>query len=300
MYDDLIVDLTLEQVVKYLERIELFEKAQQLSESLTRTPGFCPFDLTVELLDELVYSHQLTVPFENLEIHDLHNPVLLGTEALFDKIVNRRRGGYCFELNKSFNSLLRAFGYQTTSHLGRIQRFPVRAAESDERISPGPPSHRINLVTIYDGNVPKRYLADVSFGGSQPASGMLLEVGEHQDQLGGQFNFYYGIEDEARGITDETWLLTRISSSGEELSVVSFEEFRQLEANFVTPNYFTSSNPTSHFVTGRTVNIRRRDGHALVSGDVFRLTSDGETTEIEISDPEVRAGVFMEYFGIVL
>jgi N-hydroxyarylamine O-acetyltransferase len=312
MYDDLIVELTLHQVVDYLKRIDLPEEAEALETNLQSGAQKAPFATSVEFLNKLVYAHQLAVPFENLEIHDLKKPVLLGTEALFDKIVTRYRGGYCFELNKSFNSLLKALGYQTTSHLGRIQM--GRAAPSNDpgdapidppppvRTSPGPPSHRINLVYITDQATgeTKRYMADVSFGGPQPAGAILLEVGRHQDLVGGDFNFYYGDLDPVRGITDETWLLTRISSSGDEQGIVSFEEFRQLEANFVSPNFFTSMNPESRFVTNRTVNLRRRDGHAMVADDTLRVTSDGQTTEFDISDPSTRVDLLKQYFRIVL
>ena len=96
MYDDLIVELTLYQVVDYLKRIDLNEEAEQLADSLASGVKTSPFKPTRSFLDKVVYAHQLTVPFENLEIHDLKKPVLLGTEALFDKIVTRYRGGYCF------------------------------------------------------------------------------------------------------------------------------------------------------------------------------------------------------------
>jgi len=302
MYDELLVELTLEQVAKYLERIELFEEAQMLVDSLAENPDVCPFEPTVEFLDKLIYAHQLTVPFENLEVCDLKLPVNLSTIRLFDKIVTRSRGGYCFELNKSFNSLLKALGYKTSSHLGRIQLFAVRETpmEGTTKVSPGPPSHRINLVYISDGETEKKYLADVSFGGPQPAGAVLVEEGSHVDSLGGQFNFYYGQVNEPRGIQANSWLLTRISSSGEEQGIVSFEEYKQLEANFVSPNFFTSNNPESRFVTNRTVNLRRKDGHVLVTDDLFKLTSNGVTTEIDISDPKVRADILKEYCGIVI
>ena len=43
-------------------------------------------------------AHQLTVPFENLSIH-LAEPISLDEADLIDKIVRRRRGGFCYELN---------------------------------------------------------------------------------------------------------------------------------------------------------------------------------------------------------
>ena len=54
-------------------------------------------------------AHQMRVPFENLSIH-LSEPVLLAEDVLVDKIVTRRRGGFCYELNGAFAILLEAMG----------------------------------------------------------------------------------------------------------------------------------------------------------------------------------------------
>jgi N-hydroxyarylamine O-acetyltransferase len=61
-------------------------------------------------LRDLHARHQLAVPFENLSIH-LGEPITLDEESLFDKIVLRRRGGFCYELNGAFARLLGALGF---------------------------------------------------------------------------------------------------------------------------------------------------------------------------------------------
>jgi N-hydroxyarylamine O-acetyltransferase len=62
-------------------------------------------------LSVLVDRHLHAVPFETLSIH-LGEPIVLDPDALFDKIVVRRRGGFCHELNGMFAVLLREFGYE--------------------------------------------------------------------------------------------------------------------------------------------------------------------------------------------
>src|SRR5215211_6629735 len=64
-------------------------------------------------LHALQRAHLLAVPFENLEIH-LGRPIVLDQTALFDKIVRRRRGGFCYELNGLFAVLLRELGFEVT------------------------------------------------------------------------------------------------------------------------------------------------------------------------------------------
>ena len=69
--------------------------------------------LNAETLRQLHLAHLLTVPFENLSIH-LGEPIVLDDEALFDKVVRRRRGGFCYEWNGLFAALLRALGFSVT------------------------------------------------------------------------------------------------------------------------------------------------------------------------------------------
>jgi N-hydroxyarylamine O-acetyltransferase len=66
---------------------------------------------TTEILFALQRAHLLSVPFENLDIH-LRKEIHLDESSLFDKIVNQRRGGICYELNGLFAFLLKAIGFQ--------------------------------------------------------------------------------------------------------------------------------------------------------------------------------------------
>jgi len=65
----------------------------------------------VETLRDLQVAHLLAVPFENLSIHR-KEPIVLETEALFGKIVERRRGGFCYEANGLFAALLSNLGFE--------------------------------------------------------------------------------------------------------------------------------------------------------------------------------------------
>lgn len=68
---------------------------------------------TFQLLSVLQEAHLLAVPFEILDIH-LGRKILLEEEALFHKIVEQQRGGFCYELNGLFALLLRTLGYKVT------------------------------------------------------------------------------------------------------------------------------------------------------------------------------------------
>jgi N-hydroxyarylamine O-acetyltransferase len=79
-------------------------------EYLKRIGAERPTAPTPEALRDLHARHQLAVPFENLSIH-LGEPIVLDEDSLFDKIVLRRRGGFCYELNGAFGRLLTALGF---------------------------------------------------------------------------------------------------------------------------------------------------------------------------------------------
>jgi N-hydroxyarylamine O-acetyltransferase len=101
-------------------------------------------------LDVLVERHLRSVPFENLSIH-LGEPIVLDPASLFDKIVTRRRGGFCHELNGAFAWLLRELGHEVTLLGARVA--------GDEGFT-APLAHA--ALRVLDDGVP--HLVDVGFG----------------------------------------------------------------------------------------------------------------------------------------
>ena len=99
-YDEPLVD-----VAAYLQRIRY---------SGTLEP-------TLSTLRALYASHLMTVPFEDLDLY-VGRPVDLSPDALFDKIVRRNRGGFCYELNGSFANLLRQMGFHVTLLNAQVSR----------------------------------------------------------------------------------------------------------------------------------------------------------------------------------
>src|SRR5260370_2295706 len=132
---------------------------------------------SAETLRQLQVAHLLTVPFENLSIH-AREPIVLKDEALFEKIVSRRRGGFCYELNGLFAALLRALGFDVAM---------LSAQVANAKGSFGPDfDHMTLMVTRAD-----RWLVDAGFGDSflEP-----LRLDEESTQ--GHGNHTYRIERE--------------------------------------------------------------------------------------------------------
>jgi len=121
-----------------------------------------------EALQALHRAHLLAVPFENLDIH-LGRPIALAEDALFDKIVRRRRGGFCYELNGIFAALLGALGFRVTLLSAEVAR--------DEG-GFGPPFDHLALRVDLD----EPWLADVGFGeGFQAPLRLACTVDQRQD-----------------------------------------------------------------------------------------------------------------------
>lgn len=78
-------------------------------------------------LHQLHERHLRVVPFENLSIH-LGQPIELDEASLFDKIVRRHRGGFCYELNGAFATLLTELGYT-------VRLLSARAARKDGTVT---------------------------------------------------------------------------------------------------------------------------------------------------------------------
>ena len=111
---------------------------------------------TAETLRALQVAHLLAVPFENLSIHT-GEPVVLEDEALFEKVVGRRRGGFCYELNGLFAALLRSLGF-------KVEMLSAGVANAEGEFGPDF-DHMTLLVTLND-KLEERWLADVGFGDS--------------------------------------------------------------------------------------------------------------------------------------
>ena len=106
---------------------------------------------TIEVLTELQRCHTLSVPFENLSVFGKEK-IILSKGWLFDKILRRHRGGFCYELNRMFSLLLDYFGFKHELQAASV--FDYKTG------SPSLPSHVILTVNIEDDI----WLSDVGFG----------------------------------------------------------------------------------------------------------------------------------------
>lgn len=123
---------------------------------------FGPTAPTLETLNRLILAHSHAISYETLDIM-LGRLPKLDMASLQSKMIDRKRGGYCFEQNMLFRAGLRSLGYRITSLQGRV----VRGLAID---APRPAIHMLLKVELSEG----AYLADVGFGNLAPTCALML------------------------------------------------------------------------------------------------------------------------------
>ena len=219
-------------------------------------------------------AHQLSVPFENLSIH-LNEPISLDEDDLVGKVVQERRGGFCYELNGAFALLLEVLG-------GRVERVAARVYGGGRL---GPPFDHLALaVRLPDGSGP--WLADVGFG-SHSVYPLLLDSRSEQDDPAGRFL----LADAADGDLD-------VLKDGELQYRIELRE-RSL-ADFVPTCWWQQTSPVSHFTQGTICSRLTEDGRISVSGRTLIRTSNGSRTQQQLPGDDDLLAAYRDHFGIVL
>lgn len=246
---------------------------------LSRMNFLGKIEITPQCLSALVRAHHMSVPFENYDICELDRPADIAVQALFDKIVTRRRGGYCFELNGLFYSLLIALGFDAKPALCRIV---------NDFASVYAPLHRCNLVLFGD----KTYFTDVGFGGPMPSGAVLIEEGFEQT--------FYGMTFKCTALDEHQWCLCRKEPDGSWARSIIFSKYPSEIVDFLAPNFFCSCQPTSPFKFMRSANLYLDNGFRSISEGIFTNTENGNSTKTEIKSKTQEFEILKEYFGIEL
>jgi N-hydroxyarylamine O-acetyltransferase len=233
---------------------------------------------TAETLRRLQVAHLLAVPFENLSIHS-DEPIILDDEALFRKIVERQRGGFCYELNGLFAALLRALGFEVT-----MLSAQVADAEGDF----GPDfDHMALMVTAGE-----RWLVDVGFGDSfiEP---LLLDERGAQNQAGRTY----------RIAADDEWLIVQLldkENANEWKPQYRFTLRAHQYPDYAEMCKYHQTSPNSHFTKARICSRLTPRGRITISDMRFITNEDGSRQERSLANSIERDEVLRKDFGIVM
>lgn len=230
---------------------------------------------SAETLRRLHVAHLRTVPFENLSIH-WGEPIVLDDGALFEKIVTRRRGGFCYELNGLFAALLRELGFP-------VAMLSAGVARPDGTFSPEFDHMALQV------DLEERWLADVGFGESfrEP-----LRLDSRAEQVEGRVAYRIDPSGDGRLI------LARRGEDGTWKPEYRFGLRPYVYADYAEMCRFHQTSPDSHFTRNRICSLATPDGRVSLSGMKLITTRDGHREERELADDQEYAEALGRYFGI--
>ncbi|MGJ4948918.1 arylamine N-acetyltransferase family protein [Bradyrhizobium sp. HKCCYLS20291] len=237
-----------------------------------RTPSF-------ETLAGLQAAHVDAVAFEGIDPL-LGRPVSIDLASVQAKIVDGRRGGYCFEQNALFKAALEAIGFAVTPLSARVRW----RLDADAPLTPR--THMMLKVDLPEG----LYLADVGFGSCLLDTPLRLLPDVEQATAMGTFRLT---------ISDGLHWLAAKQPTGWRMMYV-FDLAPQIHADYVLGNWFTSTSPLTPFTSVLILErLTAEARYKLVNRRLVIEARDGEVrSEQVIETPEALGRVIDEVFGV--
>lgn len=243
---------------------------------LTRIGYSGPVRPTLDTLRALHRAHLMAIPFENLDV-GLKRPIVLEEGKLVEKIVARRRGGFCYEMNGVFAAALREIGFRVTLLSARVP---------NEKGDIGPEFDHLALRV----DLQQPWLADVGFG---------------REGFFEPLPLVEGIETTQRDVTyrlrrqDERWLAEFQSGQGWGLLYDFTLVPRRLE-DFAEMCRWHQTSPLSPFTRRRICSRVTKEGRVTLADLKLIITrNDERSQQILAGEGEFRAAL-QEHFGVVL
>lgn len=207
-------------------------------------------------LDQLIQAQLRQVPFENLDVL-LGRPIVLEADALFAKVVERGRGGYCFEINSLFARLLLALGYEVSLLGGRV-RWGLADDAPQTMLS-----HLLLRVELAEGP----FILDIGFGGPAPYRALPLTGQAEAD------DFPYRLQP-----LDPPGVGYRLQAhyKGDWATLYHFDLQPQAWVDHIARSWYTSTHPDSVFM--KMLMVARTEGDVRLSlgnGSFSRRHADG-------------------------
>ena len=252
-------------IIKYFERIGYKGSTEVSVETLTA-----------------IHTHQVfSIPFENLAIHELTNVnntndfIPLTEDALFQKLVVERRGGYCYENNELLALVLTQLGFKVDRLLARVL--------TTENL---PRSHKLLMVTI-GASI---WIADVGFGGYGLLEPIPLVINKEFTQYHDRFKLDKQNDKYILQVSNEnTW---------KDLYEFNLEVFQPVD--YVPLSYHMSHNPKSFFVQNRVCVIATPNQRVTLYNFILKIIRPERTETILLKSELEYFETLKKYFGINL
>ncbi len=239
---------------------------------------------TVRTLRELHRRHTTTIPFENFEII-LGRGIPLDLETVQDKLIRRRRGGYCYEHVTLFAAVLERLGFGVTGFVGRVVMGALGALR--------PATHALLRVTTADDD--RIWLCDVGFGSGPLEPYQLYD--DIREFRSGDWRFRLELTKGQLG--EELWLLHQFGEDGW-IVRYTFTTTPQYPIDYVVGNHYVSTSPRSPFTTRPYAQRFHPDRHVVVDGTTLTTRFPDGSAETTTIDPADLPKILNESFDIEL
>jgi N-hydroxyarylamine O-acetyltransferase len=224
-----------------------------------------PRDPTLATLQALHLQHVGAIPFENLDVL-LGRGIRIELEAVEQKLVHQRRGGYCFEHNTLFAAALRELGFTVIPLLARV-RWNVPAGQRTGL------THMVLRVEV-DG---RPWLADVGFGGIGSSAPLALDTAEEQSTP----------HEPRRLLHDGQRVLHQVRLGEAWSDVYEFRLEEPAASDFEMGNWFSCSHPKAHFMNVLVATLCERDRRVSVFNREFTIRyRDGRIEQRELASAD--------------
>ncbi len=234
----------------------------------------------IETWSAIQSGHSSSIPFENLDVLQ-GLPILLDPASIEDKIVNRRRGGYCFEQNGLLLEILGEIGFDVKPLSARV-RIGLERSQVPAR------THMFVLATV-DGT---SWIVDGGFGGFSLTAPIKVELGLEQTT-----------PHETRRITEENGVLYhQVLIQGDWKDVCEFTGEEMPLVDRELSNWWTSTCPKSKFKQGVYCGLARSNGEriGLLDGRFTRRRGAEILQTIEIESDSALLEILNSEFGLCL
>jgi arylamine N-acetyltransferase len=239
-----------------------------------------PAEPTLEVLQDLMTAHTGSIPFENLD------PLMgvpvddLSLEALTDKLVYRRRGGYCYEQNGLMGYALTEIGFRVRRLAGRV----VWMLPPDAPL--GAQTHTVLAVTFPGSQ--GSFLVDVGFGGQTLTSPIRLQTGNAQQTT----HEPYRLNDRGEGLV----LQAQVRDEWQPLYTFGTQTVPQID--LTVGSWYVSTHPSSIFVTGLMVALTTEDARYNLAGRNLTIHRADGSEKIRLDDAAAVVDALGGRFGI--
>ncbi|MFC3884455.1 arylamine N-acetyltransferase [Bacillus songklensis] len=230
-------------------------------------------DVTLDYLRYLQEQHMLQIPFENLDVM-YKTPIVLDMTRFYEKIAERHRGGFCYELNSLFCWLLTELGFKAHLIAGTVQKEDGSWALKE--------SHATTLV-----HLDQPYLTDVGFGDSVRKPIPL--TGETVEDVSGVYRVHQ--------LDDITYDLQKHENGWKTKYRFTIEE--KLLEQFAPMCEFNQISPHSPFTKTNLTTIATKTGRITLSGVTLTITNGEKKEKQEVSEKDIPA-LLQTHFHISL